>query len=81
MTPIQPLDLILLSALCVLGPRGRGKLLELCDPACQAPVDAALDRLQAAGRVRYCYHTYAYWPTVAGRQQFENRATALTITE
>ena len=81
MTAIQPLDLILLSILCLLGPRGRGNLQSLCGAESQAPINEALARLQEAGWVRYCYHTYAAWPTVAGRQLFKNRATALTIVD
>ena len=79
-TRIHPLDFILLSALCTLGPRGRGNLQSLCGAATRAPINEALDRLQAAGWARYCYHTYAAWPTVAGRQLFESRHTPAAIT-
>ena len=81
MTTIQPLDFIILSILCLMGPRGRGNLQSLCDAASQSPINEALARLQEAGLARYCYHTYAAWPTVAGRQLFENRATALNIVD
>ncbi len=68
MTELQPLDFLVLNTIVLLGPHGRGNLQAYFASPSPAPINEAIDRLTDAGLARYCYHTYACWPTVAGRQ-------------
>ena len=78
---IQPLDFILLSTVCVLGPQHTTVLRDICGSRSIAPVNDALRRLENDGLVRWLLHPYAWKPTETGRKLFDNRNTALEIIE